>query len=273
VKGILKAKIYSMKKIYIVTLLSILFYTGCEKDYDEIINPSVTGYEVELISSADSLDYGLGDSIIYFQMKVIPATAVSEIVVVSSSPYAISTRLFDNGNAENGDTTAGDGIFSGRMILSNTLPSGTIELSYRISNRLAARQYIFFENGQEKFPPELSDLNIPDSVMFSETFVFSVMAVDQNGPEDIRRVYYELFRPDGSQVFNSQGISQFPMLDDGDSNGESGDAVEGDNIYSYKLAFPPNLPAFPAGTYVFHFTAEDKSRRLSNTLIHNLEVF
>lgn len=272
-KGILKAKIYSMKKIYIVPLLCILFFTGCEKDYDEIINPSVTGYEVELINNADSLDYGLGDSIVYLQMKVIPAAAVSEIFVITSSPYTINTRLHDNGNIENGDTTAGDGIFSGRMILSNTFPSGTIELSYRISNRLAARQYIYFENGEEKFPPVVSDLSIPDSVMFGETFVFSVMVTDQNGIEDVRRVYYELFRPDGSQVFNSQGISQFPMLDDGNSSGQSGDAAEGDSIYSFKLAFPPNQPAFPAGTYKFHFTAEDKSRRMSNTLIHNLEVY
>ncbi len=138
-----------------------------------------------------------------------------------------------------------------------------------VNGRVSAAQFFYFET--EKFPPVISDLFFADSVQFEEVFIFSVLAVDSNGAEDISRVYYELYRPDGSQVANSQGITKFPMFDDG--NSQAGDETAGDSIYTQKLYFPSNLPSFPSGSYRFEITAEDRTKRLSNTIVHYLEVY
>ena len=81
-------------------------------------------------------------------------------------------------------------------------------------------------------------------------------------------VYYEMYKPDGTQQVNSQGLSQFPLYDNGDTSG-TGDLTAGDGRYSFKLTFPVEIEI---GTWEFRFYAEDRSGALSNVISHNIEV-
>jgi hypothetical protein len=273
VRRYLITKLSLMKKLYIALSFISLFLFGCQQDYDEVINPSVTAITILEINQQDSIDYGLGDSIIYLQIKAAPVNEIGSVSSTIKDPFGntlISLNLLDNGNIEIADSIAGDSTYSNKFIFNSEYPSGQYSLVYYINNKQAAIQFMMFENGKEKFPPVISNLVMQDSVAFSDTFDFTVLAIDSNGTEDISLVYYELFRPDGSQVVNSQGISKFPMYDNGD--GEIGDVTAGDNIYSYRLSFPPNIPSIPPGTWRFEFSAVDRTNRLSNKIIHYLEV-
>jgi hypothetical protein len=274
VKGFLISKLSLMKKLYIALSFISIIITGCQKDYDELIDPFVSSVNIIGLNRQDSLDYGLGDSIIFIQLKATPVSQIEQIISIIKDPFGntvITLNLFDNGNIEIADSVAGDSTYSNKFIFNNEYPSGKYSIVYYINDKQAAIQFLMFENGKEKFPPVISNLIFRDSVAFGDTFDFTLLAVDSNGVEDISLVYYELFRPDGSQVVNSQGISKFPMYDNGDI--EIGDVTAGDSIYSYRLFFPPNIPSIPPGTWRFEFSAIDRSNRLSNKIIHYLEVF
>jgi hypothetical protein len=105
-----------------------------------------------------------------------------------------------------------------------------------------------------------------DTVNINQQFTFSVVVSDSNGLSDIVQVYYELFRPDSSQVSNSQGISKFPLADDGE---HGNDLIAGDGIYTMFLTIPLGQTL---GVWRFEFEAKDRSNKLSNKLIHTLVV-
>jgi hypothetical protein len=125
-----------------------------------------------------------------------------------------------------------------------------------------------FDNLQINYPPKISDEYFPASVNIGQKFFFSVKAVDQNGPTDIDSVYYKLYRPDGSLVVNSQGISKFLLFDDGVTT-ITGDLVSQDGIYSNALTFPAGQPL---GSWRFELQARDRSGEYSTKISHNLLV-
>lgn len=115
-------------------------------------------------------------------------------------------------------------------------------------------------------PPLLSDLQAPDTVRLAsqdQLLELRVRASDPNGLDDIQRVVFNSFRPDGSA---STG-NPFQMFDDGDSN--HGDARRGDGIFSLKIILPASTQT---GTYRFEFQAFDKSNEGSNVIIHRITV-
>lgn len=117
-------------------------------------------------------------------------------------------------------------------------------------------------------PPIISDLNAPDSVILqSQTILIkiTIKATDPDGDNDIKAVYFNSFKPDGSP---SSG-NPFRMYDDGNANGISGDEKAGDGIYSIIIQLPPNTQK---GTYRFEFQAIDRAGATSNTITHFLVV-
>ena len=177
-------------------------------------------------------------------------------------------ELFDNGSEP--DQLKGDGIFSGRASFQiQRVEIGTYlaevsaeDLKGYVSNAVILPLQIIRTNQ----PPALSDLQAPNTVKLAsqdQLLVLQVKASDPNGLEDVQRVVFNSFRPDGSA---SSG-NPFQMYDDGDPN--HGDATEGDRVYSLRIILPSTTQI---GTYRFEFQAFDKANEGSNMIIHLMTV-
>lgn len=113
-------------------------------------------------------------------------------------------------------------------------------------------------------PPVLSNLQAPDSVALDNTQQFILLQIearDPNGQNDIRSVYFNSTRPNGTP---SSG-NPFAMYDDG----TNGDLVANDTTYSLMVVLPPTTTP---GTYRFDFQAVDRSDSLSVPLTHFIAV-
>lgn len=113
-------------------------------------------------------------------------------------------------------------------------------------------------------PPALSNLQAPDSVSLGnqdQTILLQVKATDPDGLNDIQKVIFNSFRPNGQP---SSG-NPFLMHDDG----SNGDITQGDGIYSLRIILPATTQT---GVYRFEFQALDKSNGSSNTIIHRITV-
>lgn len=118
---------------------------------------------------------------------------------------------------------------------------------------------------EENSAPVLSNLNAPDTVIvnITRTILITVRASDNNGLEDINRVYFTTTNPDGT----SSG-AKIDMYDDGKVD-EHGDQNTNDGIYSVIIQVTPSNKK---GIYKFDFTAQDSKQALSNTISHNIEI-
>jgi hypothetical protein len=84
--------------------------------------------------------------------------------------------------------------------------------------------------------------------------------LDQNGLSDIDKVYFVVYRPDGT-TNNSQNL----MFDDGNLT-DHGDQTAGDGIYSLLIQI---TSANQKGTYRLEFQAKDRGGKLSNIINHS----
>ncbi len=268
-----------MKKFVLLILFPILFW-GCEKTYDSVINPKQTNsIQVTDISPIDSVDYLTEDSVLTFAVRFNSSEQIQSVYFYVVSPAGVplnssAISLYDDGDfSAHRDSAEGDKTFSNKFTMSNSYINGVYIVNYYVTDIYNTSSYIsaqnfVFDNGKDKFAPVLSNLNLPDSVSIGQTFTFSVMAVDSNGQNDIEMVYYELYRPDGSQVVNSQGIFQFPLFDDGQTSTD-GDEAANDSTYTVLLTFPSGQTP---GSWRFEFEAIDRTNILSNKIIQNLEL-
>jgi len=165
------------------------------------------------------------------------------------------------------DEYPNDGIYSVKVFFSKNFAEGNYSIKfyaldqYEQIRKLGAHSFKYISK-TTNYVPILSNLSLPDSVKINIPFAFSVQVEDSNGLSDIQKVYYELYRPDGSKVANSQGISQFPLFDDGAEN-SSGDSTANDGIFTVRLTFPSGQPL---GNWKFDFSASDRSNKLSNII-------
>jgi hypothetical protein len=268
-----------MKKFALLLLLPVFFW-GCEKTYDSVINPKQTStIQVTNITPIDSVDYLTSDSVLTFAVTFNSAEQVQSAYFNIIKPdgtqlNSSSIMLYNDGNiSTHGDSSASDNTFSNKFTMSNSYINGVyivkyyVEDIYGTTNYISAQNYVF-DNGSDKFAPVLSNLDLPDTVSYGQTFVFSVMAVDSNGYDDIESVYYQLYKPDGTQVSNSQGIYQFPLFDDGQTS-SNGDVTAMDSIYTVYLTFPSGQPT---GSWKFEFQAIDRTNLLSNKITQYVEL-
>jgi hypothetical protein len=245
-----------------------------------VINPKQTNnIKVTNISPIDSVNYLTTDSVITFAVTFNSSEQIQSVYFNVISPAGLqvnssSINLFDDGNiSTHGDSIQSDNIYSNKFTMSINNINGVYIVQYYVTDVFNNTAYIsaqnfIYDNGKDKFAPVISDLNLPDTVAINQTFPFSVMAVDSNGQDDIEQVYYELYKPDGTQVTNSQGVYQFPLFDDGQTSTD-GDVTANDSTYTVLLAFPSGQPL---GTWRFEFQAIDRSNLLSNKIIKNVEV-
>ena len=115
-------------------------------------------------------------------------------------------------------------------------------------------------------PPEILEVRAPDTLeLQSQTVVFdmSIHVVDGSGQQDIKQVFFNSYRPDGTP---SSG-NPFTMADDG--NVSQGDMVAGDGWYSIRVQLPPTAQK---GEYDFQFRAVDYSNLTSKVVIHKIFV-
>jgi hypothetical protein len=269
-----------IRKIKILLTAIIVFagLFGCEKDSDLVIDPSSTtvDYSVAYVTAPDTLIYSTQNSYAVVTAKVYSPQGIKTVSVSVLDPAGnnfAQIEMKDNGNSMNADALAGDSVYSAKIQFSENDSKGSYDLRFAVSignapKKVFARATIYFENNSKDYPPVLSNLTMPDTVEIGTTFSFSVQASDSNGLSDIKEVYYELYNPSGQKITNQQGISQFPLSDNGDTDA-TGDELAGDGTFTQKLYFPQGQPT---GKWKFKFTAVDKSGFLSNSITHFLEV-
>lgn len=262
--------------ILILSFTLVIFW-GCEKDFTDTIDVQNNSYQVVRVNVKDSLQYPVDTSAVFR----IEFNSSNEIKNVSYDIYApdksklnsTPLAMLDNGNSANGDLTANDRIYSASFSLDSIQINGNYEVRYFVTDRLdktnqVASSVYNYNNGTANVAPVISNLVLVDSTQKNILITFSVDVFDQNGAGDILKVYYELYRPDGSQVSNSQGITQFPLFDDGLTS-SNGDLTANDGRYTVQLTFPTTVAS---GQWRFEFSAVDRGGKLSNKIIKSVVV-
>ncbi|MFO7524422.1 MAG: hypothetical protein R6W68_03130 [Ignavibacteriaceae bacterium] len=267
-----------MKKTFLLIFISAITFISCEKDFTGVIDYEVYPYQVTTVSPSGNILFNVQDSLITIKLDFTSLSKVSQVSfdIFSSANVRLNQQrilLHDNGLPEFGDNVPNDNKFANKFPLSSQYPIGTYYIRYYIADQLAgdkliAQSSFIYDNGQTNVAPVLLNLSIPDQVNLGETFIFSVEVVDENGLNDVQIVFFELFRPDGSQVEVNPGNTRFLMHDDGNFE-IFGDEVAGDGIYSFKNSFGVDATI---GTWRFEFQAEDRGGLLSNKIIHTIIV-
>ncbi len=265
-----------MKKTFILLFLPILFFYGCAKDDGNIVDPVIgtennSSVAVVSVDSPDTLLYSLTDAlpvkIVLTNPEIISSLSATikdfrDNIPIAAIPLTKSAQVNDSTNE-----------YSGVFEIDTTYTSGVYTIDYNVQllsgfKEKVAVKYVYIKRLFGNMPPVLSHLVIPDTVSFDEVFTFHVDVFDINGADDVKKVYYKMYKPDGSLVVNTQGISEFPLSDAGDTS-ESGDVTAGDGIYTMRLLIPTGQPA---GVWRMDFHAVDFQDSLSNILSHNLTV-
>jgi hypothetical protein len=265
-----------IKKIFYLTLTSILtLLWGCEKEFENVIEYQYTSYQVVSVIVKDSLQYPI-DSTATFLIEFSGSGGIKNVGFDIYSPenekINSSTRyLLDNGNLANGDVTANDDIYSAKINLDSNSLNGNYELKYYVTDdfdiikQVATSKY-YYNNGKSNVAPVISnDVINPDTLVVTDTVVIytGVRAIDDNGSNDIQKVYFTVYKPDGST-----NNSQLELFDDGDFLNH-GDLIAGDGIYSKLIIVNQNNDK---GSYRFEFRAKDRSNKLSNIINHTVVI-
>ena len=253
-------------------LLIPLILWGCEKTFDNVIDVSTENYQVTSVTHKDSYDLkNPGDSVLTARIKF---TRVSQLGQVFFNVIASDNSALNPAPIEMFDIS--DNLFSAQFILKREYPNGTYTLNFIAKGtagleNLVATSSFGFNNGQDNVAPFLSNLTIPDSIPREESFIFNVEAFDSNGLSDIKKVFFELYRPDGTivEIDPGSGLTEFLMHDDGNFE-IFGDSVAGDGIYSFKNSFAVDAQT---GSWKFVFQAEDRSDTFSNIIEHFMIVY
>lgn len=257
-----------MRKSYF--LIVPLLIWGCEKTFDTVIDTTTDNYQVSTIAGIkDTIDLKVpGDSLLNIRLIFAPGSEVSQAyfdIYSSDNSKLNSSPLFMQEVITN--------VFENSFILERENPIGNYTVRFFASGNSGNTQQValrtfYFNNGQDNVAPVISNLIMPDSIQAGETILFTVVVSDSNGLNDVDFVFYEAYNPDGVKVVNTQGISQFPMFDNGETQ-VNGDETAGDGIYTVILTFPATAQL---GTWRFEFRARDRSRTFSNKIIHNIVV-
>jgi len=265
------------KIIYLALTFILTLLLGCEKEFDNIIEIQNSNYQVDSVFLKSFIQYP-ADSVTTFSIKLSTSSDIGSVFYDIYSPdniklNSLSFFMLDDGKLENGDSTAGDKIYSSKIKFDSTDIVGSYSVKYFVKDiydriKQVAFSKFFYDNGQIKYPPFIFNLILTDSVQRNVKFVFSVDVSDSNGLSDITSVYYELFRPDGTKVINSQNISEFPLFDDGIAI-SSGDSIANDGRYTIFLTFPISVSP---GFWRFEVNARDRSAKQSNKIIKSVKV-
>lgn len=262
-------------------ILTLFFSVSCDKIPSGVISPEQVNYNVVGVNIPSNIFYSPSDSLIITSVQIENFSSVAEVWMSIKSLDGTITlyekiNLFDDGKGDHADLTADDGIYTAVFKVSRTYPNGVYIADFFVrdnirneseSTKHVAEAKFEYDNNQIQYAPVLSELSLPDSVKRGNSFIFTVKADDQNGLNDIKYVYFKLYRPDGSLVDPGTGSQFFVMNDKGDSG--FGDETAGDGIYSFKNSFGETLMT---GSWKFEFQAIDWEGNLSNLITQTIQV-
>lgn len=263
-------------KIIIPAVFILILATiwGCEKEYDNVIKPQNSNYQVISILSKDSLQYPIDSTAVYI-LEFNSVTDIKRVTLDLFNPdnekIGSNIQLLDNGKIANGDLTANDKMYSALIQLDTNLINGNYQVKYYVTDNLDVTNLVgnskyFYNNGKSNVAPVISDDVIdPDTVTVDSTVVIwtTIKAFDENGQNDISKVYFVVYKPDGST-----NNVQLEMYDDGNIS-DHGDLVNGDGFYSLLISVNQSNAK---GTYRFEFRAKDRSNKLSNIINHSVLI-
>jgi hypothetical protein len=279
------------KNKFSIAVIILLFVTGCEKINNTLVD-SVGSAPLLLYASfsnsiinTDTINVAghslrsPDDTLIIrgvAKVKIDSSTkgTNTSFVGYSITNFNFSSSLTDGTLHDDGvfpDLKANDGVFSGDIEFQiQRATIGTFSLNvwsesttgYKSNTFMLPIQIIRLNR-----PPVLSHL-IMDSLIslkdLNQKYLqIIITANDPDGQKDVRMVYFNTFKPDGSP---SSG-NPFYLYDDGAANGASGDLLAGDGNYSLKVGLPSAV-----GIYRFEFHAVDRSNDTSNVIIKNIVV-
>jgi len=271
------------KSITLPFLLSaLLLFISCEKIPTEVLDIQTEDYVVKKITAPDIVTYSDAGAQLVTSISIKNKQNIKNIWFDISSAdgsteiTTLNKMLNDGKKSVSGDVNANDNIFTGKVTLDDNLLSGKFEISYYVEDNFRIKpenikkvgtKIFAYQSKAENVAPVISNLNMIDNVNREDKFAFSIVVSDSNGLNDIDLVYYILKDPSGKIIKNSQGISEFPLYDDGAFN--HSDDIAGDGIYTTNLSFPNSVST---GDWEFKFIAKDKGGLLSNEIVHKLNV-
>ncbi len=274
---------FFVKHFIYLFIISVLFFLGCEEIPNNIIDQKLINTTAEIIQAPESFNYSSSDSSFVTSIKLSNSEFIENVwlrIKFYDGSTTIHSQIFmsDEGDLYiTGDEFKGDNIYSALIPMSNKFPNGKYVIEYFIQNKNLSSQenslkiavhYFNYINSQINLPPSITEVIVPSTASYEQKITLMVKVNDPNGLKDISSVYYELYKPDGSKTVNSQGISQFPLFDDGNTT-SNGDATANDGTYSVFLTFPSGQPL---GQWRFEFYAKDKGGLISEKFIHYLTL-
>jgi hypothetical protein len=250
---------------WILFIVIPIAYNGCGKNSTESENPGITN-----LIAPDTIDTD-STSNRYFSVEVSDPQGLENIdivfFVIESSPgnYYDDT-LYMNDEGIEGDSTAGDGIFSYVLNDPGIFEQNgqhvfhflAIDLDGHHSNSLVENILVaVYPN------PYIYDLEMPDSIPFgfADSVKIRLSAGDLQGLDDIVSVYFLIEEPYGSYLPDTLRM---------DDDGMGCDETAMDGIYSYCLCAPDTSGG--AGDYIYHFYAIDQAANLSSPIHHVMAV-
>ncbi len=265
-----------MKKITFL-FIPLLLLGGCQKDFNNVVDSQVGAFSVVSVNDFKVFTYSPQDSLVPFRITFSSSSDIKSVSLDIYSPdddqiNADPVQMADDGNLTGqGDVKANDNTYSTLYPFEKSFAIGNYQVKFWITDKndntsLAAIQTFSYENSQKNVAPVISDLTAPDTATIGSdnTYIFlSVAASDSNGANDIASVFFNSFIPPDGHPSSQNPFS----LND---NGDNGDKVAGDGIYSVTVVLPPQ--GVTKGTYRWEFQARDRSGELSNKIIHNIVI-
>ncbi|MGE5353038.1 MAG: hypothetical protein ACM3P0_13220 [Acidobacteriota bacterium] len=258
-----------MQQTLYVLFITLIILAGCEKNPTGVVDKSDESFHITKIDAPANINYN-NDSSFTTSLKIENPSCLKDVwmdIAYSGEKVIYDhVSLLDNGILQNGDLIKGDNLFSARVYLSKNNLSGLYRVNYFVDANgeiyPAGIHTFSFINGKVNSAPEISNLQMPDTVRVGEVFVFTIKAFSAAGLSDIKRVSFRFERQDGT-------VSDlFDMHDDG--NVESyGDNVAGDGIYSFRNYFSE---AAQGQSRKFIFQAASYNDSLSNIITHNIYI-
>jgi hypothetical protein len=277
-KKIQKGNLY----IVLCALIISILFSSCEKKDDSVIDPNLKSpILTNPFKSKDTVFTVSTAPVINFSAAVtVNPNDGGDIKSVTCKIYSPDNKLlFSAAMSDDGilpDTSAGDGRYACTVNITNIscLLVGQYSVQFiaentsgLLSNQINSSVNVVLTNNKA---PVVSGLFAPDSIAIpvsgSNISTLSIFALDSNGYCDIRRVFFNSFRPDSSIT----GGSPFQMYDDGNIP-EHGDSVAGDGRFSLIIQITSTQTT--VGWYTFKYQAEDNSGLLSNQYIGRINIY
>jgi len=307
-----KLPVHSFKISYHFLLFSILvfiffFLCSCEKKKEGIIDHNLS---VPFLLSANLSDYVLNLDTDTIKVRLLGNNTYEITITVSGTaftpisvnPLRVFLQIFKPNtnspfsridlptNSINRDTTS----FNSEIpFIINRSEVGLVKFEFfaqsqsgLMSNAIQRTLLITRRNSR----PVITQIFMPDSITIGQlpsadsTFLVAVAVADSDGISDILDVFFHSIKPDSTYANNGNPILLF---DDGSKNiiqppsGHSGDALEGDGIFSRKVLLvsfvpnpnpPPDTLYTQRGNYTFIFRALDNSGAESDSVVRIIKV-